>query len=90
MIHKTALLIASLAASLTLVVALAAADFAPGTAPAPVDAVSAVSANATTTPTAPLVQIDKVYVPAPVPQQTITVQTIVPTAGGENESGGND
>ena len=90
MIHKTALLIASLAASLTLVVALAAAGFAPGRAPAPVDAVSAVSASATTTPTAPLVQIDKVYVPAPVPQQTITVQTVVKTAGGENESGGDD
>jgi len=40
---------------------------------------------------APLIQIDKVYVPAPVPQETITVHKVVQTAGGESEGAeGND
>ena len=87
MFQKTALLIASLAASLTLAVALAAAGFAPGTPAAPVDAAAAATSPAGTTPP---IQVDKVYVPAPIPQKTVTVHKVVQTAGGENESEGSE
>jgi hypothetical protein len=86
MVQKTALFIASLAASVTLAVALAAAGFAPGAPAVPADAAPAVSTDAASASQAPAVQIDKVYVPAPVPQKTITVHKVLQTAGGENES----
>ena len=87
MFQKTALLIASLAASLTLAVALSAAGFAPGAPASPVDS-TAVSTAGPADATPPLVQVDKVYVPAPVPQKTVTVHRVAQTAGGENESDG--
>ena len=95
MIHKSGLIIASLAASLTLAFALAAAGFAPGTTKVSADPAAAVivdaAATAAATDAAPLVQIDKIYVPAPVPQETITVHKVVQTAGGESEGAeGND
>ena len=89
MFQKTALLIASLAASLTLAVALAAAGFAPGAPASPVDAAAAATVGPADT-AAPTVQVDKVYVPAPVPQKTVTVHKVVQTAGGENESEGTE
>ena len=92
MIQKTALFVASLAAALTLAFALAAAGFAPGATTVPADPVATVSMDAAVTPTAPLVQIDTVYVPAPVPQETITVHKVVKTASSESEDdeGGED
>jgi hypothetical protein len=91
MLQKTALIVASLAASLTLAFALAAAGFAPGATNVSADPAAAVSVDAAATAAAPLVQIDKVYVPAPEPQKTITVNQVVQTAGGESEGAeGND
>jgi len=90
MLQKTALLVASVAASLTLAFALAAAGFAPGATTVAADPVTAVSVDAMSTDAVPLVQVDKVYVPAPEPQKTITVQQVVQTAGGESEGGEGD
>lgn len=90
MLQKTALFVASLVAALTLAVSLSAAGFAPGATTAPADPASAVSADAAATAAPPLVQIDKVYVPAPEPQKTVTVQKVVQTAGGESESEGSE
>ena len=85
MFHKTALLIASLAASLTLAFALAAAGFAPGAAAPSLDAATASTTEPTGT-AAPLIQVDKVYVPAPVAPETITVHKVAQTASGDGES----
>ena len=83
MIHKLALFAASLAAVLTLGVALAIAGFAPSAGPASAPTVAgAVQAVDDTTP--PPVQVDKVYVATP-PQQTVTVHKIV-GSGGESEA----
>jgi len=90
MLQKTALFAASLAASLTLAFALAAAGFAPGSATVAADPAAAVSVDAVATTAAPLVQVDKVYVPAPEPQQTITVHKVGQTASGESEGGEGD
>lgn len=92
MLQKTAIFAASLAASLTLAFALAAASFAPGATTVPADPVAASSVDAAATATARLAQIDMVYVPAPVPQKTITVHKVVKTASGESEGdeGGDD
>jgi len=89
MLQKTALFIASLAASATLAVALATAGFAPGTPAAPVVAPTAAAAD-TATPAPPTVQVDKVYIPAPQPQQTITVHKVVKSAGGEADTESGD
>jgi hypothetical protein len=89
MLHKTALLVASLAASLTLTIALALAGFAPGTSTAPA-ATAATTAADTADLAAPPVQVDKVYVAPPGPQQTVTVHKVVASGGGENESEGGD
>jgi len=88
MLQKTALFIASLAASATLAVALATAGFAPGTPAAP--AVAPTAAADTATPAPPTVQVDKVYIPAPQPQQTITVHKVVKTSGGEADTESGD
>jgi hypothetical protein len=85
MLHKTALLVASLAASLTLAIALALAGFAPGTRTAP----AATAATTAADLAAPPVQVDKVYVAPPAPQQTVTVHKTI-ASGGENESEGGD
>lgn len=90
MISRIALFIASLAAALTLAVALSAAGFAPGssqpttasTTTVPVDPAAADAA------TPPPVQVDTVYLAAPARQQTITVQRVAASTGGEaGESG---
>ena len=81
MVHKVALLAASLVAALVLAVALAAAGFGPA-APVPPVATSAQAANAET---APPVQVDRVYVAAPEPRQTITVHKVTAAGGGESE-----
>lgn len=97
MSHRIALAAASVAATATLVVALAAAGFAPGsprTAATPATTITTADPTADPTTTDPAVQVDTVYVAAPPAQQTITVHRVVRTSGGENdgehESGGDD
>jgi hypothetical protein len=90
MISRIALLIASLAAALTLAVALAAAGFAPGSSqPVPASSTtSPVAPVVAVDPTPPPVQVDTIYL-APVPkQQTITVQRLVASTGGEGAESG--
>ena len=87
MINRLALFIASLAAALTLAVAMAAAGFGSGpavdpsaTAPStgvPIDAGLADSR----------VQVDTVYLAAPPAQQTITVQQKAPSSGESEHEG---
>ncbi len=89
MSNKIALTVASVAATATLTIALAAAGFAPAS-PAPVGAAVPATADPTAEPT---VQVDTVYVAAPPKQQTITVHKVVKSSGeseNEHESGGND
>lgn len=76
--HRIALVVGSLAASATLAFALAAAGFGPAD-PALVSSVTAPAAT-------PRVQIDTVYVPAPVDPPTVTVHRTV-ASGGESEEG---
>jgi hypothetical protein len=82
MLHRIALLVAAIAASLTLAVALEVAGFDPATSPAP--AATAI-ADAAEVAAPPPVQVDKVYVGAPQAQQTVTVQRVVGGGGGESE-----
>lgn len=86
MVHKVALLAAALVASLVLAVALAVAGFGPA-APVPPAATTTQTADAET---APPVQVDRVYIAAPQPPQTITVHKTVQGAGGEAESEGSE
>ena len=90
MISRIALLIASLATAATLMVALAAAGFAPGSSP-PVPAAittSPASPIVAADPTPPPVQVDTIYL-APVPEQkTITVRRVVASTGGEGAESG--
>ena len=85
MLQRIALFIAALAASLVLVVGLTGAGVLPGTQSTPDP--TAVAA-ATDQPTDPPVQVDTVYVPAPVAPKTVTIHRNVPPAGGEHESEG--
>jgi len=90
MISRIALFIASLAAALTLAVALAAAGFAPGSSqPVPASSTTVpVDPTAADDVTPPPVQVDTIYVAAPPRQQTITVHRVAASNGGEgNESG---
>lgn len=90
MIGRIALFIASLAAALTLTVALAAAGFAPGssqpvaasTTTGPVDPAAAVDV------TPPPVQIDTIYLAAVPKQETITVHRVAASTGGEGDESG--
>ena len=85
MLQRIALFIAALAASLVIVVGLAGAGIVPGSQSTPVP--TAVAA-ATDQPTDPLVQVDTVYVPAPVAPKTVVVHRNIPPAGGERETEG--
>lgn len=76
--HRIALVVGSIAASGTLAVALAAAGLGPAD-PAPVSAVSTIAPS-------PRLQVDTVYVPAPVEPSVITVHRTVVTSG-EQEDG---
>jgi len=83
MIQRIGLLVASLAAALTLATALAVAGMgSPPAAPADLVVPAAVSAPATTTE--PPVQVDTVYIPPPVEPQTIVV-TQTSRGGGESD-----
>jgi hypothetical protein len=91
MVHKVALLVAALAASLVLAVALAAAGFNAGPPPKPVASTSTrVEDPATTGPSAaPRVQVDRVYVAPPPPRKTITVHKTIKAPAAEAEDGEN-
>ena len=81
--QKIALTVASVAASATLTIALAAAGFAPSPA-APVDA-APVNAEVSAAPT-PIVQVDTIYLdPAPT-QETITIQQVASAGEHEDEA----
>ncbi len=88
MVHKLALLVASLAASLVLAVALGAAGFAPGATPTPRAATTTTTttAAADVAPT-PTVQIDPVYIAPAPPRKTVTVHKVVKSAGGGESEG---
>lgn len=83
MLQRIALFIAALAASLVIVVGLAGAGILPGSQSTPVP--TAVAA-ATDQPTEAPVQVDTVYVPAPVKPKTVIVHRNIPPAGGEHEN----
>jgi hypothetical protein len=92
MVHRVGLFLASLAAAGVLVVALTLAGFAPGGG-----AASAVVATTGQVPAAaivqtdPPVQVDTIYLAAPVKPATITVHRVIPASGsGEHETEGND
>jgi hypothetical protein len=87
MINRLALFIASVAAALTLAVAMAAAGFAPGTAADPPATANPPAAPSPGDLTDRRVQVDTVYLAAPPAQQTITVRKVSP-ASGEAESEG--
>ncbi len=90
MLQKIALFVASLAAALTLAVALAAAGFAPGATTPPVASTtpaSTVGADVAEVAAPPPVQVDKVYIAPPKPQKTITVHKVVKAGGGEESEG---
>ena len=81
--QKIALTVASIAATATLTIALAAAGFAPSQV-APVNA-APVNAEASAVPT-PIVQVDTVYLkPAPT-QETITIQQVASAGEHEDEA----
>lgn len=90
MLHKTALLVASMAAALTLAFALTAAGFAPGAPTTPAVEAATVTADAADAGAPPPIQVDKVYVAAPEPRKTVTVHKVVQTAGGGSESEGSE
>ena len=85
MSNRIPLIAASTAAALTLVVAIAAAGFAP-TAPE----ATTVSSPATIEPAAaePTVQVDTIYLAPPPPQETVTIQQVIKTSNGEAEEAG--
>ena len=85
MSNRIPLIAASTAAALTLVVAIAAAGFAP-TAPE----ATTVSSPATIEPAAaePTVQVDTIYLAPPPPQETVTIQQVIKTPNGETDEAG--
>lgn len=87
MLHKTALLVASMAAALTLAFALTAAGFAPGAPATPAIEAATVTSDAADAGAPPPIQVDKVYVAAPEPRKTVTVHKVVQTAGGSESEG---
>ncbi len=94
MLTRIALLIASLAAAATLVVASVAVGLWPQgqPSPSPIDAAAAASTNAGDP--SPTPQVDTIYLAPPAPQQTITVHRVVsgPVGddGGEGREGSGD
>lgn len=93
MIHRVAILTASLVAALALLVGLVVAGFAPSAAPIAAEPVSAPVIAATDVPP-PVVHVDTVYVaPAAAPQEVVVTKVVkAPRSGGddENEHEGSD
>ena len=93
MIHRVAILAASLVAAAGLAVGLVVAGFAPTPVPVSAEPVSA-PVVATTDAPRPVVQVDTVYVaPQATPEDVVVVKTVSAHQGGEdgeNESEGSD
>jgi hypothetical protein len=92
MVAKIGLVIASLSAALALAFALSAAGFAPGSTQASPASTAVATTGATDVATTgssatPQVQVDTVYVAAPVAPNTVTVHRVVASAGGEGPEG---
>lgn len=89
MINRLALFIASVAAALTLTVALAAAGFGSGSAAIPVAMAPSTGAPIDAGLADSRVQVDTVYLAAPLAPETITVRKVSPASGeGEGEGEG--
>lgn len=89
MVRKIGLLVAALAASATLALALALAGFAPG-APAVVPAAQVVQQTLQTDPSAtPQVVYDNTYVQPQATPPTVVLHQTVPSTGGEHEGAEN-
>jgi hypothetical protein len=93
MIHRVAILAASLVAAAGLAVGLLVAGFAPATTPVAAEPALA-PVVATTDAPRPVVQVDTVYVaPQATPEDTVVVKTVSAHHGdedGENENEGSD
>jgi hypothetical protein len=85
MISRTGLFLGGLAAVLTVAVAFALNGLAPTRAAAPTATTTIVTQAAAADSTQPAVQVDTVYVPAPVRPQQIVVHKAVGGFGGEHE-----
>lgn len=90
MLSRVALFISTLVAAGVLAIGIsmatgsAVADTGPTAAPGNVSLVDGA-------PTTPQVQVDTIYLPAPIVPQTITINRNVPPAGsGEDDDGGGD
>jgi hypothetical protein len=86
MVVRISLFVASLTAAFALAAALSLAGLGPTAGPGDAPAATALSQTASV-PAAPVVQVDTVYIPAPVAPTTVVVHQVAPAAnGGENES----
>jgi hypothetical protein len=95
MIHRVALLVASLAAALVLAVGMAMAGLAPASSPAPrTDGDQVVAATDSAAPPEPAIQVDTVYLVPPGEPADVTLTKVVRAPSGEHEdeheSGGDD
>ncbi len=86
MIHRTALFAGSLAAALTLTVGLVVVGFAPPASTVGMPTVAPVAATAAA-PVAPAIQVDTVYLAAPVQPQDITVTKSAPVTAHAGDDG---
>jgi hypothetical protein len=85
MLQRIALFIATLAAAFVLVIGLSGTALSPRAQVTPDPTPTLVASQ----PTDPPVQVDTVYVPAPVPPKTVTIHRNVPPSGErETETGG--
>jgi hypothetical protein len=84
MLQRIALFIAALATAFVLAIGLSGTGLTPAAQTTPNPATTTAVAQ----PTDPPVQVDTVYVPAPVPPKTVTIHRNVPPSGGESEAEG--
>jgi hypothetical protein len=86
MLQRIALFIAALAAAFVIAIGISAANRAPSTQ-GTIDPATTVAVDQSTNPP---VQVDTVYVPAPVPPTTVTVHRNVPPSGEHETEGAGD
>ena len=91
MLEKVALFIASLVAALAFAVALVIAGLRPAAVPTATTPAWDPSAEISSPAGAePQVQVDTIYLPAPVTPSTVTIHRVVRSRGGESEREGSD
>ena len=88
MVHRVALLVASLAAAITLAAGFVLAGFSPQADPVEAAPV-ATDVSADPSPT-PRVQVDTVYVAPQAPPQDVTVTKVIKSSRGDDEGEGGD